>query len=65
MTRDLNTLLESFKGLTDKIIDYDSRVQITYFINAPDYVDINIDNQFGDVSMENNKGISLPFPFKW
>jgi len=53
----LNTLLESFKGLTDKIFDYESRVQITYFINAPDYVNIKIDNQFGNVSMENNRGI--------
>ncbi len=50
-------LLESFKGLTEKIIDYDSRVKISYFINIPDYADIHIENQFGDVSMENNKGV--------
>jgi hypothetical protein len=55
--REITVLLESFKGITGKIIDYDSRVQINYYINIPDYVDINIENQFGDISMENNTGI--------
>ena len=56
-TREITVLLESFKGLTEKIIDYDSRVQINYFISLPEQIDINVQNQFGDVSMENNLGI--------
>ncbi len=52
--KDITVLLESFKGITSKIIDYDSRVQINYYINIPDDVDISIENQFGDIFMENN-----------
>jgi hypothetical protein len=55
--REITEVLESFKGLTQRIIDYDSRVQINYYVNIPDYVDINIENQFGDIDMENNTGI--------
>lgn len=54
---EITEVLESFKGLTQKIIDYDSRVQINYYINIPDDVDINMENQFGDIDMENNTGI--------
>lgn len=54
--QNLSVMLESFKGLTEKIINYDSRVQINYFINIPEYVDVSIENQFGDITMENNKG---------
>jgi len=55
--REITVLLESLKGLTGKLIEYESKVQINYFINIPDNVDIDIDNQFGDVSLENNNGI--------
>jgi hypothetical protein len=55
--REITDFLESIKGLTEKIIDYDSRVQINYYINIPDYVDLNIKNQFGNISMENNAGV--------
>jgi hypothetical protein len=55
--REITALLESIKGLTEKIIDYNSRVQINYYINVPDHVDIKIKNQFGDISMENNTGV--------
>jgi len=55
--QNLLVLLESFKGLTEKIIDYDSRVKISYIINIPEYADIHIENQFGDISMDNNKGV--------
>ncbi|NLJ42606.1 MAG: DUF4097 family beta strand repeat protein [Bacteroidales bacterium] len=54
--KELTVLVESFKGFTDKIIDYGSRIRINYFISLPDYVDISIKNQFGDVSVENNAG---------
>lgn len=52
----ISALLEGFKGLTQKLIDYESRVKISYFIKAPDYLDISVENQFGDISMENNRG---------
>jgi hypothetical protein len=55
--REITDFLESIKGLTEKIIEYDSRVQINYYINIPDYVNINVENQFGDISMENNTGV--------
>jgi hypothetical protein len=54
--REITVLLESLKGLTGKIIEYESKVQINYYINIPDNVDIDIDNQFGDVSLEDNTG---------
>ncbi len=55
--KEITVLLESFKGITGKIIDYNSRVQINYYINIPDNADINIENQFGDIFMENNTGV--------
>ncbi|HAX94550.1 MAG TPA: hypothetical protein DCY25_11530 [Bacteroidales bacterium] len=54
--RETTVLLESFKEFTGKLIDYESRVRINYFINIPDYVDIDIKNQFGDISAEDNTG---------
>ncbi len=51
----ITELLEGFKDLTDKIITYNSKVKINYFINAPDNIDVSIDNQFGDIYMETNK----------
>ncbi len=54
--KEITVLLESFKGLTKKIIDYDSRVRINYFVNLPVNADVDINNQFGDISMENNSG---------
>lgn len=49
-------LFEGFKGMTSKIIDYDSRLEINYFINVPEYLNIKIDNRYGDVYMENCSG---------
>ncbi len=54
--QNLTEILESFKGLTDKVIEYNSRVKINYYINTPDYIDINLSNQLGDVTMESNSG---------
>ena len=55
-TQSINMLFESFKGMTNKLIPYDSRVQINYFISAPDYLNLKIENKYGDVYMENNTG---------
>jgi hypothetical protein len=55
-TQNINRLFESFKGMTSKIISYDSKIEINYFINVPEYLNINIDNRYGDLYMENSTG---------
>jgi hypothetical protein len=55
-TSNINMLFESFKGMTSKIISYDSRVEINYFINVPEYLNLKIENKYGDVYMEDNSG---------
>jgi hypothetical protein len=52
----INTLFESFKGMTNKIISYDSHIEINYYINIPEYLNLKIDNKYGDVYMENSTG---------
>jgi hypothetical protein len=55
-TQNINMLFESFKGMTSKLISYDSRVEINYYINIPDYLNLKIENKYGDVYMEDNSG---------
>ena len=55
-TSNINTLFESFKGMTNKIIQYDSHIEINYYINIPEYLNLRIDNKYGDVYMENTTG---------
>jgi len=55
-TQNINMLFESFKGMTSKLISYDSRVEINYYINIPQYLNIKIENKYGDVYMENSTG---------
>jgi hypothetical protein len=52
----INTLFESFKGMTSKIISYDSHIEINYYIKIPDYLNLKIENKYGDVYMEDNTG---------
>jgi hypothetical protein len=54
--QNINMLFEAFKGITGKFIDYDSRVQINYFINVPEYLNLKIENKYGDVYLENCYG---------
>jgi hypothetical protein len=56
-TQNINMLFESFKGMTSKLISYDSHVEINYYINIPDYINLKIENKYGDVYMEDNSGI--------
>ncbi|HPA86984.1 MAG TPA: hypothetical protein PK106_04260 [Bacteroidales bacterium] len=49
-------LLETFKGFTGNIINYNSSLEIDYEIKLPVRADIKIRNQFGDVIMGNNTG---------
>jgi len=55
-TQNISMLFESFKGLTSRLIPYESRIQVNYFIKAPEYIDMRITNKYGDVYMENNTG---------
>ena len=55
-TQNIGMLFENFKGMTSKIISYDSRVEINYYISMPEYLNLNIENKYGDVYMENNTG---------
>ncbi len=41
--------LESFKGLTRNIINYDSRLKIDYFIECPPSTVLRLTNSYGDV----------------
>lgn len=56
INQNINDLLETIKGLTDKLIPYESRLRINYVIYAPDYLNTRITNKYGDVYMENNRG---------
>lgn len=47
--RSVNTFLESFKGLTRSFINYDTRLQINYFIECPPRTGLRIENSYGDV----------------
>jgi hypothetical protein len=55
-TQNINMLFESFKGMTKKIIPYESSIQINYYISAPEYLNMKIANKYGNVYMENNTG---------
>lgn len=55
-TGNISMLFESFKGMTSKLIPYESRLEINYFISAPEYLDLRIINRYGNVYMEDNTG---------
>jgi len=47
--RNVNTFLESFRGLTRSFINYDTKLQINYFIECPPHARLRIENSYGDV----------------
>jgi len=53
-TQSIGMLFESFKGMTSKIIPYETRVQINYFVSLPENLNLKIVNKYGDIYMENN-----------
>ena len=55
-TQSLNEFLEDFKGLTNKLINYDSRIRINYNITAPEYLNLKLENKYGDIYLENSSG---------
>ncbi|HUX95200.1 MAG TPA: hypothetical protein VMV47_05645 [Bacteroidales bacterium] len=52
----INAFFENFKGMTSKVINYDSQVEINYYINVPEYMNLHIVNRYGDVFMEKTSG---------
>jgi len=52
----LNMILENFKGMTNKLIPYDSKVEINYYIQAPPYLNLRVDNKYGDIFIDQNSG---------
>ncbi len=52
----INMLFEGFKGMTSKIINYDSRMEINYFIKIPAYLNLKVENKYGNVYMEDQTG---------
>ena len=57
-TSNINMLFESFKGMTSKMISYDSHIEINYYISVPEYLNLKIENKYGDVYLENSTGES-------
>ncbi len=55
-TQSINMLFEDFKGMTSKLISYDSRVEINYYISVPEYLNLKIENRYGDLYMEDCTG---------
>ncbi len=49
-------LFESFKGITSELISYDSHVEINYYVSVPEYINLRIDNKYGDIYMESISG---------
>jgi len=47
--KSVNAVLETFKGLTKNIINYDSRIQIDYYIECPPSTLLRLSNSYGDV----------------
>jgi hypothetical protein len=54
--QNINNLFEGFKGLTNKLITYESRVEIDYYVNVPEYLNLKIVNKYGDVFIEKCSG---------
>jgi hypothetical protein len=55
-TKNISRIFENFKGMTSKFISYDTRVEINYYITVPEYINMSIENKYGDVYLENNTG---------
>jgi len=55
-TQNINMIFEEFKGMTNKLKLYESRVEINYYISIPEYLNLKITNKYGDVFIENCSG---------
>lgn len=58
--KSFTALLETFKGLTKSIINYESRLRIDYFIKCPPSTALRLTNSYGDVYIgENSRELTL------
>jgi len=48
-------LIEGIRSLTNNIISSESKLDIDYYIYAPSYMNIKIDNRYGDVYIESTE----------
>jgi len=55
LSQNFNMIFENFKGMTSKYFSYDSRIEINYFVNVPEYLKMKIENKYGDLFMEDSK----------
>ena len=53
----INVFIETFKGLTNEIIPFESNIDIDYNISMPAYINLKIDNSYGDVYLEDILGV--------
>jgi hypothetical protein len=52
----INAFFENFKGMTNKMINYESQVEINYYIKVPEYINLRIESRYGDVFLEKTSG---------
>lgn len=45
-------LFESIRSITNNLISSESRLEINYYIEVPDNIDVKVDNRYGDVYIE-------------
>jgi hypothetical protein len=51
-----SVLIETFKGLTGEIIPFESSIEVNYYISVPAYINLKIENSYGDVYLEDILG---------
>jgi hypothetical protein len=56
LSQNFSMIFENFKGMTSKYFSYDSRIEINYYVNVPEYLNMEIENKYGDLFMEDSKG---------
>lgn len=54
-SQNVGMFFENFKGMTENIITYSSHIEINYYISVPEYLNLKIENKYGDVYMENTR----------
>jgi len=56
LSQNFSMIFENFKGMTSKYFSYDSRIEINYYVDVPEYLNLKIENKYGDLFMEESKG---------
>lgn len=45
-------IFEGIRNITNNLISSESKVEINYYVMVPDFIDIKIDNRYGDIYVE-------------